>query len=147
MRPADRVAIGFGHQIEFPDDVAGLGVERVHAPLSALFVAPGIADEDETVPGDRRSGHGLALLWIGDRGLPAPPAGLEIIGQHSSVLGTAKQHAVQVGGTPVQRQNVRREVLVRAPILTAGRRVDRENIVFGRADERTLDHDQTGLET
>src|SRR5262249_37711172 len=75
---ADRIAFGFGHQVEFPDDLAGLGVERVHAALSALFITPRIADEDETLPGDRRRGHGLALLWIGDRGLPEPLAGLEV---------------------------------------------------------------------
>jgi hypothetical protein len=35
---------------------------------------------------------------------------------------------------------------VRPPVLGAGRRVDRENIEFGRADERPLHHEQTGLE-
>ena len=35
---------------------------------------------------------------------------------------------------------------MRPPVLGAGRRVDRENIEFGRADERPLHHDQAGLE-
>jgi hypothetical protein len=35
---------------------------------------------------------------------------------------------------------------VHAPVLGAGRGVDRENIEFGRADERALHHDEPGLE-
>jgi hypothetical protein len=35
---------------------------------------------------------------------------------------------------------------VRAPILRAGRRVEREDIKFGRADQGALHHDQAGLE-
>jgi len=115
-------------------------------PFPPFSSPPGVADEDEAVPGDRRRGHGLALFLIRDRGLPEPPAGLEIIGEHAPVLGSAKQHAVQVGSTSVQRQNVRREVLVGTPILGAGCRVDRENIEFGRADQSALHHDQPGLE-
>jgi hypothetical protein len=46
LRPANRVAFDLRHEIEFPNDFAGLGVERVHAPLAALEVAACVADED-----------------------------------------------------------------------------------------------------
>ena len=42
------IALGLGHEEEFPDDLAGLGVEREHVPFSAFGVAAGVADEDES---------------------------------------------------------------------------------------------------
>src|SRR5580692_11288995 len=52
LRSANRIAFDLGHEEEFPNDLAGLGVERVHAPLTALEVAAGVANEDEALPGD-----------------------------------------------------------------------------------------------
>ena len=144
--PRTHVALGFGNQKELPDDLAGLRVERVHVPLAALEVAARIADEDEAVPGDRRRRHQLATFRVRDRRFPHSLAGLEVIGQHPPVLGAAKQHAIQVGGAAVGRQKAGRVVLARAPILGAGRRVEGENIEFGRADQSVLHHDQAGLE-
>src|SRR5262249_28665953 len=64
LRPANRIAFDLGHEIEFPNDPAGLGLERVNAPFSALEVAARVADEDEAVPGDRRRWHTLALCPV-----------------------------------------------------------------------------------
>ena len=86
------------NQKELPDDLAGLRVERVHAPLAALEVSARIADEDEAVPGNRGRRHRLAAFRVRDGRFPDSLAGLEVIGQHPPVLGAAKQHAVQVGG-------------------------------------------------
>ena len=103
MGPANGIALGLGHEEEFPHDLARLGVERVHAPLPALEVAAGIADEDEPLPGDRRRRHGFALLHIRDRRFPQPLAGLEIVGQHAPVLGPTKQHAIEVRRASIGR--------------------------------------------
>src|SRR5580704_2000485 len=146
LGPANRVAFDLGHEIEFPNDLARLGVERVHAPLAALEVAAGIADEDEALPGDRRRGHTFALCRIRYLRLPETLAGLEVICEHPTVVGPAEQHAVEVGRAPIGWQNVGRIFLVRAPVLGAGRGIDRENIEFGRADERALHHEQATLE-
>ena len=59
--PAGRIALGLGNEEELPHDFAGFGVERVHAPLAALGVAPRVADENQTVPGDRSGGDEFAL--------------------------------------------------------------------------------------
>ena len=112
----------------------------------ALEVAARIADEDQAVPGDRGRRHRLAMFRVRDSRFPHPLASLEVIGQHSPVLGAAKQHAVQVGGASVGRQKGRRIVLVRAPIFGASRRVEGENIELGCADQRVVHHDQAGLE-
>ena len=124
-----------------PRNLAGLGVERIHTPLAAFEVAAGVADEDEAVPCDRRRRHTFALRRIRYRRLPEPLAGLEVIGQHPTVVGPAEQRDVEVGGAPIGRQNVGRIFLVGAPVLDAGRGVDRENIEFDRTDERPLHHD------
>jgi hypothetical protein len=86
------------------------------------------------------------MFHVRDRRLPEPLAGLEVIGEHPTVVGPAEQPAVEVGRAPIGRQNVGRIFLVRAPVLGAGRGVDRENIEFGRANERALHHDQARLE-
>src|SRR5271170_6263911 len=44
LRPANSIALGLGHEEELPHNLAGLGVERIHAPFAALEVAAGIAD-------------------------------------------------------------------------------------------------------
>ncbi len=77
---------------------------------------------------------------------PQPLAGLEVVGQHLSVLGAAKEHAVPVGGATVDPQNARRDVLVGAPVLGAGRRIEREDVELGGADQRPVHHDQAGFE-
>ena len=133
MRSAGRVARGFGHQIEFPDDLAGLCVERIHAPLHALVVSAGIADEDEAVPGDRGGRCRLAEFRVRDCRFPNSLAGFEVVSQHPPVLGAAKQQAVHVGGAAIDRQKAGGfVVLMRAPILVAIGGVERENIVFGQ---------------
>ena len=146
LRSADDVALGLGNQKEFPDDLAGLRVERVHATLGALEVSARIAHEDEPVPGNRCCRHDLVQFRVRDGRFPNSLAGLEVIGEHPAVLGAAKQHAVQVGGTAIRRHNVERIVLVRSPIQRAGRRVEREDVEHGRADQCVFHHDQTGLE-
>src|SRR5271169_2154626 len=35
LRPANSIALGFGHEEELPHNFAGLGVERVHVPFAA----------------------------------------------------------------------------------------------------------------
>ena len=144
--PANYIALGLGHEEELPHNLAGLGVERVHVPFAALEVSAGVADEDETLPGDRCCRHIFGLFRVPDRRLPEPLASFEVIGQHAPVLCAAEQHAVEVRRAPIGRQKVGRIFLVRAPVLGAGRRVYRENIEFGCADERALDHQKTGLE-
>src|SRR5271165_6116436 len=72
LRPANDIAIGLGHEEELPDNLAGLGVERVHVPFAALEVSAGVADEDEAVPGDRRRRYVFALFRVPDRRLPEP---------------------------------------------------------------------------
>ena len=146
MRSAGRVALCPRNEKELPQDFAGLGVERVHAPLAALGVAARIADEDPPVPGDWSGGDELALGPVGDGRLPDSLAGLEVIGQHAPILGSAKQHPVEVGRPAHGRQDRGRHVLARAPVLGAGRWVDRENVGEGGADQGSVDHDQTGFE-
>ncbi len=146
MRSADRIALCPRNEKELPHDFAGLGVERVHTPLAALGVAARIADEDPPVPGDRSGGDKLALAAVGDGRLPDSLAGLEVIGQHAPILGSAKQHAVEVGRPTHRREDRGRHVLVRAPVLGAGRWVDRENVGQGGPNQGSVDHDQTGFE-
>jgi hypothetical protein len=55
-------------------------------PFSAFGVAAGVADEDESVPGDRRARDELAPVRVDDRRLPDALAGLEVIGQDPPVL-------------------------------------------------------------
>ena len=145
QRSADRVALDFGNEKELPDDLAGLRLEREHVALAALEVPARIADEDEAVRRDRGRRHRLAMFRVRDCRFPNSLAGLEVIGQHPPVLGAAKQHAVHVGGASVGRQKGGGIVLVRSPILGASRRVERENIELGRADQSVIHHDQTGL--
>src|SRR5262249_7020468 len=61
LRPANSIALSLGHEEELPRNLAGLGVQRVHAALAALEVAAGVTDENQAVPCDRRGGHTFAL--------------------------------------------------------------------------------------
>src|SRR5580658_5618560 len=128
LGPADRIVFGPGHEIELPDDFARLAVERIHAPLHALLVAAGIADEYETLPGDRRRRHHLVLLRIADRRLPESLTGLKLVGEYAAVLRAAIEPAVHVGRAAVRRQKVAGILFMHAPILGAGRRIERKDI-------------------
>src|SRR5271168_2077486 len=143
---SDRIVFGPRYEIELPDDFARLAVERIHAPLHALLVAAGIADEYEALPGDRRRRHHLVLLRIADRRLPEPLTGLKVVGEYAAVLRAAIEPAIHVGRAAIRRQKVTGILFMRAPILGAGRRIQRKDIEFGRADQRALDHEQAGLE-
>src|ERR1700734_814340 len=79
LRSAGQIALGLRHEEEFPDYLAGLGVESEHVPFSAFGVAAGVADEDEAVPGDRRGLDELAPARVGEHRLPDALAGLEVI--------------------------------------------------------------------
>ena len=143
--PLHHVALDLGHQEKFPDDLAGLSLEREHMSLAALEVSARIADVDQAVPGNRRRRHRLAVLRVGDRRLPQLLAGLEIEGQHAAVLRAAKQHAVHVGGTSIGRQERPGRIHVRAPVLGTSCGIDRENLELGGADQGVVHHDQSGF--
>ena len=101
---ANHVAFDLGHHEELPEDLAGLGVERVHLSLAALEVATRVANVDDAVVRDGRRRHRLAMFRVRDGRFPNSLAGLEVIGEHPAVRGAAKQHAVQVGGAAVGGQ-------------------------------------------
>src|SRR5262249_61287748 len=110
------------HEVELPHDLAGLGVKRIHAPLHSFDVASRVADENQTVPGDRSRRGALALLRVPDHGFPDAFAGLEIIGEDTGVLGTAEQHAVQIRRTAIDLLGRGGDViLMGAPDLAAFR--------------------------
>ncbi len=147
LGPACDITLGLRHEVKFPDDLAGLGVESVHAPLHTLDVSPRIADKNEAVPCNRGGGHGFAFLGIGDRHLPEALSGLEIISQDAAVLGATKQFAVHISGPAIDALRRRRRVIfVGTPILAAIGRINRENIVFRRSDQSTVDFDQPARE-
>ena len=146
QRSADGVALDLGNQKELPDDLAGLCVKREHMALPAFEVAARVADEDEALGGDRRRRNRLAKFRVRDRRCPNSLAGFEVISQHPPVLRAAKQHAIQVGRASVGRQKSGGIVLVGTPVHGASRRIERENIEFGRAYQSVFHHDQAGLE-
>ena len=146
LRAAGPIALSLGHEVELPHDFAGFGVERIHPPLAAFGVAARIADKNQSVPRDRGGGDELALVPVGNGCLPDSLAGLEVIGQHPSILGSAKQRAVEIRRPAHGGEDRGRDVLARAPILLASRRVDRKNIGQGRADQSPIDHDKAWLE-
>src|ERR1700760_523769 len=136
LRSADRIALCSGNEIELPYDFTASGVERVHAPFAALGVAACVADENKSIPGDRRCGDKLALASVvGDGRAPDALAGLEVIRQHAPILGSAKQHAIEIRHASRGGQDRWREVLARAPIFGASRRVDGENVSKRRAND------------
>ncbi len=146
-RSARRIAFSLRHEVELPHDLAGLGVERIHAPLHALEIAAGIADENQAVPCDRSGRGALALLRIPDRGCPDALARLEIVGEDTGVLGAAEKHAVQIRRAAIdllgRGGNV---ILMRAPVLAARRSIDGEDIKRGHEDQRAVHLQQPGIE-
>src|SRR5262249_10229211 len=112
-----QVAFGSRHHIEFPDNPARLRFKRVHTSLHALVVATSVTNEDEAVPGYRCGRHSLAPFWVRNRALPHPLTCFDVIGQHPSVLGTAKQKPVQIRSAAIDRQNIVGVALMCAPIL------------------------------
>src|SRR5262249_58735929 len=112
-----------------PHDLAGLGVQGVHAPLHALDVASGIADENQAIPGNRSRRGALALLRIPDCGFPDALAGLEIVGEDTGVLGAAEKHAVQIRRAAIDLlRRGRSVILMRTPVLAARRSIDGEDV-------------------
>src|SRR5262249_60240179 len=93
-RPGRRIALSLRHAVELPHDLAGLGLERIHAPLHSLEIPSCVADENQAIPGDRSRWGALALLRVADRGFPDAFARLEIVGEDTGVLGATKKHAV-----------------------------------------------------
>jgi hypothetical protein len=73
--------------------------------LPALGVAVRVADENQSVPGDRSGGDELARAPICNGRLPDSLAGVEVIGQYAPILGSAKQHAVEAG-RPSRGRNI-----------------------------------------
>jgi hypothetical protein len=110
--------------------------------LAAFGVAAGVADENKAVPGDRRGRDELAPACVGDRRRPNALAGLEVIGEHSSIQGAAVEHAIQVGCPTHRRQDRGRHIFTGTPILGAACRIEGENVGHGRADQSAVDHDQ-----
>ena len=74
-------------------------------PFPPLKSPPALPTKTRPSPAIGAAGTDFALFRIRDRRLPKPLAGFEIIGQHPPVLGPTKQHAVEVGGASVGRQN------------------------------------------
>ena len=115
-------------------------------PLPPLASPPALPMKTRPFQAIGAAATNSPLRPVGDRRLPNSLAGLEVIGQHAPILGSAEQHAVEVGRPAHGRQDRGRHVLARAPVLGAGRRVDRENVGQGGADQGSVDHDQTGFE-
>ena len=93
------------------------------------------------------AGVELAEFRVRDRRFPNALAGFEVVSQHPPVLGAAKQQAVHVGGAAIDRQKAGGfVVLMRPPILVAVGGIEREDIVFGGADQGVVHHDRAGLE-
>src|SRR6185437_1871135 len=100
---ASWVAHGFWDQIEFPDNPAGLCIERIHASLHALVVSAGIADEDQAIPGDRSGRCRFAEFRVRDRRFPNALASFEVVSEYPPVLSAAIQQAIHVGSAAVDR--------------------------------------------
>src|SRR5262249_4026622 len=105
----------------------------------ALDVAPGIADENQAIPGDWSGRGALALAWVRDRRGPDALSGLEIVGENPAVLGAAEQHAIQIRRAAIDAlRRGRLVILMRAPILATRRRIDRERVVLGDKNQRAV---------
>src|SRR5262249_37399347 len=99
-------------------------------------------------PGDRSGRGALALLGVPDRGFPDAFAGLEIVSEDTGILGAAEKHAVQIRHAAIDLLGGGRNViLMRTPILAAGRRIDREDVERGREDQRAVYLQKPGIET
>src|SRR5215813_8154290 len=124
------------NEIELPNDPPSLGVKRIHAPLHALEIATGIADENQSVPGNRCRRYALTLLRVSDRGLPQAITGLEVVREHAAILCPAEDPAVEIGDAAVDGlRRCRRVALTLAPILAAIGRVDREGVELCREQQ------------
>jgi len=67
----------FRNRIEGPDQLAGLGIERLDEAADAVFAAVG-ADQHLVLDHGRRHRFAIALFRIGDVALPGDRAGLGI---------------------------------------------------------------------
>src|ERR1700691_310203 len=76
----------------------------------------------------------------------AAGAGLEVIGQHLSVRGTAIEMTVQIGSAAIAVENRVCVVLVRSPILSTSDRIDRKDVMFRGTDQRAVHYDWAGRE-
>jgi hypothetical protein len=86
------------------------------------------------------------LLGVGDDRFPKPFAGFEIIGENASVLRTAEEPAVEIGGAAAHE--LRRRgliVFVGTPVLAAIIWIYREDIECGGEDQSTLDLQQAAI--
>ncbi len=143
---ADRV---FGDGIEGPEQLAGLGVERLDEAADPVFAAIG-ADQD--LPIDRGRGHRLAvaLLGIGDVGLPDHLAGLGIEGDQLGIEGGEIDHVAIDGDAavvgPAAIDGDRSERMLVVPEFGAGAGIERIDVIEGGGDvHHAIDHDRRGL--
>src|SRR6185437_7230610 len=106
-----------------------------------------IANENQTVPGDRSCRGALALLRVPDCGFPDAFACLDIVGEDTGVLGAAEKHAVQIRRTAIDLLGrCRNVILMRAPVLAACRSIDGEDVERGHEDQRAVHLQQPGIE-
>src|SRR2546421_5886107 len=147
LRAAREISVALRYHVELPDNVAVLRVERVHAALDTLVVTAGVANENEALPRDRCRWHRLTPGGIRDGGCPQALTGLCRVRQHAAVGGAAIHAAVKPGEATVDFERAGGEILVSAPVLRAGIRIDREGIVLGRREQCAFDLHEAGLKT
>ena len=116
-------------------------------PFTPLLSPPALPMKTRPFQAIGAAGVELADFRVRDCRFPNSLAGFEVVSQHPPILGAAKQQAVHVGGAAIDRQKAGGfVVLMRAPILVAIGGVERENIMFGGADQGAVHHDRAGLE-
>ena len=98
VRPHALVAL-LGDGVERPQQLAALGVEGLDEAADAVLAAVG-ADQHLAVHHDRSHGFGVALLGIGDLGLPQHLAGLRV---ERHQLGVERAHVEHVVGRSPRR--------------------------------------------
>ena len=127
-----------------PHDAAGIRVRATCAPY-ALVVAPGIADEYQSVPSNGGRRNGLASSRIRDDRGPEEFAVLGGIGDHMAIGRAAKHAPLQVGRAPVDLESPGGKIAMGTPIQFAGVGVDRNRVVLGSGKQRAFNLDQARL--
>src|SRR6266581_5057351 len=144
LRPYSLVAL-VGNRVERPQELAGLGVERLEKAADAVFAAVG-ADQHLALHHGRRHGLGVALFRIGDLDLPGVLAALRVERHELGVERAHVEHALVCGhaavvGAAAERRDRPHLVLV-VPEFASGRRVDRVDVVERSGEEHHPVHHQ-----
>ena len=136
--------VGPGDRVEAPCEFSGLLLIRVDEPADPVF--PTGDPRQDLVPHDEwRAGHAVAGRFVGDFHVPEHSAGLRIESEEVGVERDHVQPGTQDGYAPVIPPAAEIQILghlvVVAPILTAGSRIERNDVArrFGHVHDTVYD--------